>query len=517
MSGIAPASTPPTAAPGGTSTSRAAPLDLDPAEFRRLGHDLVERIADLLATLPERRVTTGESPASVRALIGDGPLPVQGRPAAEVLDHAARALMGHSLFNGHPRFWGFITSSPAPLGILGDFLASAVNPNVGAFVLAPVATEIERQTIRWIAELLGYPADCGGIMVSGGNMANMVGFLAGRRARARWDIRAEGLRGGPAQLVAYASGETHTWIQKASDLFGLGLHAVRWIETDGEQRMRAAALEQAVAADRAAGRLPFLVVGTAGSVSTGAVDPLREIAAICRRHDLWFHVDGAYGAPAAALPEASEDLKALALADSLAMDPHKWLYAPLEAGCTLVRNPQHLSEAFAFHPVYYGFSDAGSEEPPVNFHEYGPQNSRGFRALKVWLALQQIGRAGYVQLIRDDIALTRAMFEAVSRHPEFEPFTCELSIATFRYVPAGFDRAAEGAEAYLDALNKALLERLQTGGEAFVSNALIGGRYVLRACIVNFRTQRVDVEALPAIAARVGAELHREMGGGANR
>jgi glutamate/tyrosine decarboxylase-like PLP-dependent enzyme len=428
-----------------------------------------------------------------------------------MLSETADMLFEHSLFNGHPRFWGYITSSPAPLGILGDFLASAVNPNVGANILSPVATAIERQAVRWTAELLGFPADCGGIMVSGGNMANMVAFLAARRAKAPWDVRQHGLHGDRRQLIAYASRETHTWIQKAADLFGVGLGAIRWIDTDARQRMRVDALDAAIIADREAGHLPFLVVGTAGSVSTGAIDPLGAIADACRRHDLWFHVDGAYGAPAAVLPEAPDDLKALGVADSVAVDPHKWLYAPLEAGCTLVRNAQHLADAFSFHPVYYHFADADGNEPPLNFHELGMQNSRGFRALKVWLGLRQAGRQGYIQLIRDDIALTRALYDAAAAHVELEALTCDLSIATFRYVPADA-KGYEGSTEYLNELNTALLTRLQTGGEAFVSNAVIDGRFALRACLVNFRTRREDIEALPSIVVRLGREVHAEMG-----
>jgi aromatic-L-amino-acid decarboxylase len=386
-------------------------------------------------------------------------------------------------------------------------LAAAINPNVGAYVLSPMATEIERQAVRWIAELIGYPATCGGIMVSGGNMANMLGFLAARRARASWDVRQAGLRGGGGQLVVYVSRETHTWVQKATDLFGLGLDAIRWIDVDGQLRMRMDALESAIAADRSAGHIPFMVVGTAGSVSTGAIDPLVDIAAACKRDDLWFHVDGAYGAPAAALPEASPDLKALSLADSVAVDPHKWLYAPLEAGCTLVRDARLLEDAFSFHPAYYHFADGGDGEEPTNFHGLGMQNSRGFRALKVWLGLRQAGRDGYVQLIRDDIALAGAMYQAVEAHPELEPFTLGLSIATFRFVPAGLTLAGAEREEYLNALNSDLVTRLQADGDLFVSNAVINGSYVLRACIVNFRTGLADVEALPAIVVRTGHAL----------
>lgn len=487
--------------------TRHAPLDLPADDFRQLGHDLVERIAAHLETLHDRPVTAGDSPSRVRELLPKGALGNAGAEPSAILNETAGLLLDHSLFNLHPKFWGYITGSPAPLGMLGDLLASAVNPNVGAQVLSPVATEIEKQTVRWIAELIGYPAECGGIMVSGGNMANMIAFLAARRAMAPWDVRQHGLRGG-AQLVAYASRETHTWIQKAADLFGLGLDAIRWIETDDQQRMSTTALDRAIVADREASRFtPFMVIGTAGSVSTGAIDPLGEIAAICKRHALWFHVDGAYGAPAAVLPEAPPDLKALSLADSVAVDPHKWLYAPLEAGCTLVRDPKHLADAFSFHPAYYHFADAGDGEAPTNFHELGLQNSRGFRALKVWLGLRQAGRDGYIQMIRDDIALTESMYRAVDAHAELEAFTLGLSIATFRYVPADLTLAGPEREQYLNELNSALVTRLQADGELFVSNAVINGAYVLRACIVNFRTGLSDVEAVPEIVVRTGRAL----------
>jgi glutamate/tyrosine decarboxylase-like PLP-dependent enzyme len=389
---------------------------------------------------------------------------------------------------------------------LGDLLAAAINANGGAWQLSPMATEIERQTVRWIAELMGYPADCGGLLVSGGNMANFVGFLAARKAQAQWDIRSEGLRTAEAgQLCVYTSKETHTWVEKAADLYGLGTNAIRWIPTDDRLRMDTAILRQQVAADREAGNLPFLVVGTAGSVSTGAIDPLPELAAFCREQELWFHVDGAYGGFAAMLPDASADLKGLAEADSVAVDPHKWLYAPLEAGCVLVRNPEHLRDAFSFHPPYYRI-EGEQDDPPTNFHYYGPQNSRGFRALKVWLALQQAGMDGYVQMISDDIELARHLYQCVDAHPELQAFTQGLSITTFRYVPHGVEN-----EPYLNELNTALVHRIQDGGEAFISNAVINGVFLLRACIVNFRTTMEDIEALPEIVTRIGGEIHAEM------
>jgi glutamate/tyrosine decarboxylase-like PLP-dependent enzyme len=340
-------------------------------------------------------------------------------------------------------------------------------------------------------------------------MANFVCFLAARRARAPWNVRAEGMGGPGRRLRVYASSEVHHWVHKACDLFGLGHDALRTIPVDRELRMDAGALEAAIEEDRARGERPFLVVGSAGTVGTGAIDPLRRLAELCRTRDLWFHVDGAYGALAAMLPDAPPDLGALGLADSVAVDPHKWLYAPLEAGCALVRDPGALVEAFGYRPPYYRF-DAGAGEPPLNYHELGLQNSRGFRALKVWLGLRQAGRQGYRRMLGDDIRLARALYERAAAHPRLEALTHGLSIATFRYVPEGVAPGEPAAEEYLNALNTELLDRVQTGGRAFLSNAVIRGAFALRACIVNFRTERADIEALPGIVVEIGDALDRE-------
>lgn len=489
---------------------RHAPLRLTPREFRDAGHELVDTIAAFLDSVRDRRVTPNSSVDEVQRLIDAGaPLPTDGRAAASILRETASLLCDNSLLNGHPRFFGYITSSPAPIGILADLLAAAVNANVGAWQLSPVATEIEAQTVRWIAELLGYPTTCGGLMVSGGNMANMTALWAARAA-AQPAVRTDGVAplSSAGALRVYASAETHTWLQKGTDLAGLGTNAVRWIATDARQRMDVALLREALARDVAAGDRPMMVVATAGSVSTGAIDPLRAIADCCREVGAWLHVDGAYGAFAACLPDAPDELRALALADSVAVDPHKWLYAPLEAGCVLVRDEGLLRAAFSYHPPYYHF---GREA--TNYVDYGVQNSRGFRALKVWLALRQIGRSGYVRMIGDDVRLSRRLFERVAEHAELEAATQELSITTFRFVPRALrGRLGEGdVAAYLDRLNMALLERLQSGGETFVSNAVVQGRSLLRACVVNFNTEMQDIDAMPEIVARVGREVDAEM------
>jgi aromatic-L-amino-acid/L-tryptophan decarboxylase len=496
--------------PARASGARDAPLAMDPASFRAVGHRLVDQLAELLDSVPRRPVTPGESPIAVREALGlTGTLPEHGTEAAALVEDTARLLFDHSLFNAHPRFFGYITAAPAPIGIFGDFLASALNPNVGAWTLSPAATEIESQTVRWIAELIGYPSDCGGILVSGGTMANFVGFFAARAARAGWNVREEGLATRGRVLRVYASAETHTWLQKATDLSGLGTAAIRWIPVDADLRMDVAALEAQIEADRSAGDVPLMVVGTAGSVSTGAIDPLPAIAAVCREHGAWFHVDGAYGGLAAAVPDAPADLRGLAEADSVAVDPHKWLYAPLEAGCALVRDTEALRRAFLYHPPYYHFED----ELATNYVDYGMQNSRGFRALKVWLALRQAGASGYRRMIADDIALSGRMAHAVRAHAELELFTQALSITTFRYVPIDLRPHIGQAEAegHLDVLNRSVLDRLQRGGEVFVSNAVVRGRYLLRACIVNFHTTGSDVEAVPDIVAGVGRTIDREL------
>ena len=316
---------------------RTRPLELDPETFRALGHRLVDRLAGFLEELPSRRVHPGESAAALRARLGGGSMPEAGSDPAAILDEAIDLLLQHSVFNGHPRFMGYITSSAAPLGALADLLAATVNPNCGSFGLSPIGTLIEEQSVRWIAELLGLPAGTGGILVSGGNMANLVAYWAARAAGAGRNVRVEGLSGDRPLLTAYCSTETHTWIQKAADLSGLGTGELRWIPVDRDGRMNVAALRRRIGEDRAAGHRPFLVVGTAGTVGTGAVDPLREIRDVCRDERIWFHVDGAYGAPAVIVPGTPTDLDAMADADSVAIDPHKWLYAPLEVGCTLVR------------------------------------------------------------------------------------------------------------------------------------------------------------------------------------
>jgi len=288
------------------------------------------------------------------------------------------------------------------------------------------------------------------------------------------------------------------------DLFGMGIDAIRLVPVDANQKMNVSLLDKQITEDKKQGLVPWLVIGTAGSVGTGAVDALHEIAAICKKHDCWFHVDGAYGGFASSLPELKDLFQGIELADSIAIDPHKWLYSPLEAGCILVKDGRTLTDAFSFHPAYYNF-DGGEE---TNYYERGLQNSRGFRALKVWMGFRQAGAEGHIQMIRDDILLAKKLFERLNETKEIETCTQHLSITTFRYKPPDID---SNDQEYLNKLNQALLNRLQAGGEVFPSNAVVNENFLLRVCIVNFRTRLSDIESFPAIVLKEGRLIHEEM------
>jgi len=487
---------------------RQSPLEITPEEFRSAGHKLVDRVADLLGSMRQREVTSGLSVMQIRELLNaDARVPEDGSDSSLLLSQATELLIKHSLYNGHPKFLGYVTSSPAPIGMLADLLAAAVNPNVGAWTLSPVATEIESQTIRWIAELLDYPPTCSGVLVSGGNVANYVGIYTALRSVLPRDS-SERTPENMARAAIYASEETHTWLEKAIDMFGLPPDARRAIRTDNSQRLVLEDLQTRLQQDLNDGRIPVAVVGNAGTVSTGAVDPLPAMAEMCRRHRVWFHVDGAYGGFAAMAQNVPEDIRGLSQADSVAVDPHKWLYAPLEAGCALVRDPEQHRAAYSYHPPYYHF---GVEA--TNFVDYGPQNSRGFRALKVWLGLKHAGRRGYRQMISDEIKLARELYDRLAEDTRFEVFTLSLSIVTFRYVPEAC-RGRKGdasVEDHLNTLNKALQTRLEVSGELFVSNAVVDGHYLLRACIVNFRTSSKDIAEIPAIISRHAQLVQAEL------
>ena len=481
-------------------------IEIDKENFRKIGHQLIDDISDFISSIDKKPVTVNESPSQLQSILGNNTLPVNGTPATELIPRVTDLIFNHSLFNGHPKFLGYITSSASPIGALADLLAATVNSNVGAHILSPMATEIEKQTIQWLAEFIGVSPSYGGILVSGGNMANFTAFLTARTAKAPKNIKEDGLSKISKKLTVYCSKSTHTWIDKAAILFGLGSNSIRWIQTDSSNKMDNKVLEETIKKDIEIGLQPIMVIGTAGDVSTGVVDNLKGISTICKAFDLWFHIDGAYGAPAAVIPELKNLFDGLSEADSIALDPHKWLYSPLEAGCTLVKNPQHLIDTFSSHPEYYNFTSTEGETVQ-NYYEFGMQNSRGFRALKVWLTLQQVGRNGYQKLISEDIELSEILFDLAKKHPELKAVSQNLSITTFRYIPLNCKENKE----YLNKLNEELLNKLQTSGELFLSNAIVNEMYCLRACVVNFRTTEKDIKEIIEIIIGEGRKTHSEL------
>jgi glutamate/tyrosine decarboxylase-like PLP-dependent enzyme len=498
-------------ASAGRPTTPPAPvpdLDWSPARVRALGRDAVDLWAEVIAGLRHRPIGRDEPPEAVRtALLRN--VPDEPLDTDELLSHLRELALEHSMYPGHPGFMAYISGSGTVPGAAADLLAAALNQNVGGWMLSPAATEIEQHVVRWLGTQIGY-RDGGGVVTSGGAEATLAALKAARDHHGDGRVRHAGVRS-VAPLVCYASSEAHVVIERAMDILGLGSDAVRTVPVDDRFRLRVDALADVIAADRAMGLEPFAVVGTAGTTATGSIDPLPEIASICEREGLWFHVDGAYGAAAALAPELRPLLTGIERADSVTIDPHKWLYVPLAAGCVLVRRPEHLPESFAVDASYV-HRDRELVEHGADLGFSGVQFSRGFAALKIWVSLLAHGRAAYARRIHHDSELAHYLQREADRRPELEataPVT--LSIACFRYVPPDLDPADAGVPAYLDQLNERLMSAIQADGRSFCSNAVLGGRYCLRACIVNFRTEAVDVDRLLDVAVELGRTIDREL------
>jgi aromatic-L-amino-acid decarboxylase len=475
-------------------------FDLSPDEIRKLGYAATDAVADARARLTSRPVF---GKVGAGALLFDEPPPESGQPIEQTLAFAREHILPFPMGNSHPRFYGFINATADPVGIAADYLAASMNPNCWGGDHA--AIHIEHRVMRWLSDFLGYPGTAEGILVSGGSMANFTALAAARRAMTPGNVREDGLAGeGRPRLTVYASDQVHHCVDKAVDLLGIGTRQLRKIETDERFRIRMDLLEEAVAADRRAGLTPAIVVGNAGTVNTGAIDPLEEIADFCRRESLWFHVDGAYGAMARLSPKLAPLFSGMERADSIAADPHKWLYVPYEAGATLVREPGRLSAAFRKFPEYLA-SDPESPFPgPAWFAERGVELSRSFKALKVWMGLKTHGRSGYARAIENDVALAHFLAAEVDRRPDFERLSeTVLSIANFRYRP----KSRPLSDADLDRVNRTIVNRLVGNGSFFLAPTILKGRTALRVCIVNFRTREEDLAALLDEAARLGAEL----------
>jgi len=431
--------------------------------------------------------------------------PERAVPLDRLLDRLRHDILPLSTFNGHPSFYGYITSSPTPIGVVGSLFERAINQNTALWRIAPAATTIELETIGWLNAMLGFPATAEGIFSSGGQFANVVAYAVIRDQKAGWDVRRYGLRGpngGAPPLTIYVSDQAHYCHEQAAEFVGLGRDAVRKVPSNDAFRIRIDALRDMIAEDRRLGKRPLAVVGNAGTVGTGAVDPLGELGRLAHDEGLWFHVDGAYGAFGVLADSAPPELAAMSRADSIACDPHKWLYAPIDAAVTLVRHPGALQQSFEFHPSYL---QQATEVGRIDLVERSPENTRPFRAFKVWLALQAYGVSGYRAMIEQNIRLAAYMEELIVATPGLVPAAPrELSIVCWRVEPLGRHLST----AQLEQLQGDVIAELERRGIALISNArLHDGRTALRACIVNFRTTVEDVERLVAASQEIGDDL----------
>lgn len=460
-------------------------------EIKRVGYHVVDLIAEHLTGLPRKPVFQ-PFPQELAACLLGSPPPEAGASPDEILADFVQEIEPFPFGNGHPRFYGWVNSPPTVMGIFAEALAAAMNPSCAGGNHA--AIYVERMVVNWFKAMMGFPSESMGLLVSGGSMAALTALAVARHARCGFDVRSQGVQGAPARLVFYMGHEGHGCHQKALELMGIGSQNVRTIEHDHALRILPSALDAAIRDDRRRGLQPVAVIASAGTVNTGAIDPLDAIADVCAEHKVWLHVDGAYGAPAILTARYARQLSALSRADSLALDPHKWLYVPVEAGLVLVRHAEAMRAAFSLVPPYLRTDEraTGVGGPPW-FSEFGFQQTRAFRALKVWMALRHHGVAGYRRAIERDIAMAERLAASIRGAGDFELHEPQsLSVVSFRYTPP----SSRNDKRALDALNRTLLERVQLGGRAFLSSTVMNGIFWLRACIVNPRASEGDMEKL---------------------
>jgi len=469
-----------------------------------------ERIADL-PVFPE--TTGGET-----ALRLGRELPAEGEQIAKLLNDC-RAIFDRSRHNGHPRFFGYVASPSTAPGAFADLIASTLNVNVTSWRSSPAATELERLVVRWLGSLVGYSDDAQGLLTSGGSLANLTAVLLALRTKSATNAGRTGLWSAGPPMTIYAADQAHMSVAKAADILGIGRDQVRLIECDDRFRMNVKTLRAQIKKDLKKKFKPFCVVGSAGTVGTGAVDPLMEIADVAKEFGLWFHVDGAYGA-VGALDQRKRSLFAgIERADSVSLDPHKWLYMPVDCGCLLYRDQEAARATFANDEADYIKVHGLLDDEAFAFWDYGIELSRRFRALKIWLTLRYYGTRRIAEAVSHDNSMAAYLAQRVSAADDFELLApVELSICCFRYVPAKLRKKLQTAsaaerrriDAELDQLNAGVMAAVQRGGYAYVSNATVKGRFALRACITNFRTTEADIDQTLEVIREAARELMKE-------
>src|SRR5436305_3011440 len=468
---------------------------LDPSadQIRDWSNSVIELMAGYLGDLRDRRVYRHMSSREIRSGL-DSKLPIKRTDFDSLLRVFRDTIVPFSRQNAHPRMFGYVQSPGTPIAAFADLLASTLNANLTIWRSAPAPVELEGWTIDWIRQILGFNAGAGGLFVSGGSIANFAAIAAARQAK-------DYLSG---RLRIYASSETHFAIAKAAALLGIGRENVRLVAVDERFRMRLDDLVAKITADLEAGYVPFCVVANAGTVNTGAVDPLAEIRDVADRFQLWMHVDGSYGAFAVLAKSARGLFAGIERADSIALDPHKWLYLPVDVGCVIYRAPQIARGAFAHEAEYTRIIGEKADEA-FAFWDYGPELSRRFRALKVWMLLKGVGLDSLGEAIESNLACARYLESMVRASDDFEMVApVELSIFRFRHVPVQLRNKSPQA---IDAFNERLLIALQRDGNSYLSNATLAGRFALRGCVLNYRTNLRDMEILLNDLRRVAGSL----------
>ena len=500
--------------------ARDSSLDLDAESLHALAEAFVQIGTQYFSDVTDRRVFPVLTGSDLQARFDEPP--PQEATALQTLVDDCRDVIEGSRHNGHPRFFGYVASPSTPVGAFADLLASTLNPSVTSWRSSPSATQIEQTVVRWLGSLIGYDDHAHGLLTSGGSLANLTALLIAHRNRSAGPISETGIHDSGPRMTVYASDQVHFSIIKAADILGLGHQSVRLIPSDARFCVEIAVLREAIERDQRQGLKPFCVVGSAGTAATGAIDSLIEIGKIAREYDLWFHVDGAYGAPAAMIGEQKPAFAGLELADSVSLDPHKWLYTPVDCGCLLFRDPGPVRKAFTAEADYVKVHELAEIES-FAFWDYGIELSRRFRALKVWLMLKYYGAQRIASAIADDIAMANYMAESVRRDSRLELLApIQLSICCFRYVPAELrtqleasisDAEREQVEAKINRVNEQIMYRVQRGGQAYLSNAMLRGQFALRACIINFRTTREDIELTLQAVRDVAQQVEIENAG----
>lgn len=477
---------------------------LDPADweaFRAQAHRALDDAVDFLQHVRERPVWQ-EMPPEVRERL-DEPFPQEPSAFEDVYREFTRSIFPYATGNVHPRFYGWVHGTGTAQGALADLLAATMNSNVGGRNHG--AVYVERAVIRWFAGLFGWPRSAGGITVAGTSQANLIAVLVARTHALGAQVRERGLERSRDRLVGYASEATHGCVRKAFEIAGLGSSALRVLPVDARHRIDPARLAEAVTRDRAAGERPFLLVGNAGTVDTGAIDPLDALADLAAGEHLWFHVDGAFGATAYLAPSVRPLLHGIERADSIAFDFHKWLHVPYDAGCVLVRDGEAHRATFASEGPYLTRMERGLAAATPWFADFGPDLSRGFRALKIWFTIKEHGARKLGAAIERNCEQARLLAGLIDADPRFELLApVALNVVCFRYRSAPLDEPA------LDRFNDELVIRLQESGVAVVSSTTLGSRRAIRACITNHRVQNADLELLVRTLGELGDEMAAE-------